>query len=161
MLVNMPITSDIIRNALFYILAHTASELHLEENDRCEALRSALVHVEGKCENKRKRLQFIPNNPQAKWTTRQDLQEHGEEARVWAVKIFSLIKHLAENGWRLNVFNYRDGGWYNGLDSFWNRSSPVVKITEYDKRGGFGEAEYVCDVCKCALGKLERDTFFA
>ena len=150
----MPITSYTIKTALIYILAHTSSsQLILGNNGNCEALRNALDHVAGKHERKRGKLQFKKNNP-PKWTTEQDLQEHGEEARVWAEKIFSLIKHLAERGWKLN--------------SYWKRSQPIVKIRPntdnhlgYRYREGFGEAEYICDVCDCALDKLKKDTFFA
>ena len=95
-------------------------------------------------ERNKDKLQFSKDCPQAKWISKQDLQENGEEARRWAKKIFTLIECLAEEGWKLN--------------SFWNRNLPVVKIIEPDGRG-FGEAEYIHDVCEFALGKLKRKTF--
>ena len=154
--VKMPITSYMTKTAVFYLLAHTSSsqlEMEINKDDRAEskasidALKNALDRVADKQKMKRNKLQFRPDNPPlAKWLTKQDLQEHGEEARVWAEKIFSLIKYLAERDWKLN--------------SYWIRSYPVLAIMDED-RTGFGEAEYICDVCDCALLKLKRDTFFA
>ena len=150
--VKMPITSYTIKTALFFLSANLASELELrvydggyeESKERSEAsikaLRNALDHVEGQVE-RRNKLEF---NPRPKWTTDEDLHQHGEEARVWACKIFSLIKHLAEQGRKLN--------------NYWNREEPVVEIMGYE-RTGFGEAEFICDVCDCALDHLKKNKF--
>ena len=157
MLEKMPITSYMIKTAIFYLLAYTSSsQLKTEvggwdEDDietseaSIKTLRKALHRAAGNHIRKEKKLQFRRNNP-PKWTTEQDLEEHGEVARVWAEKIFSLIKYLAERDWKLN--------------SYWIRRYPVLAIMDED-RTGFGEAEYICDVCDCALLKLKRDTFFA
>ena len=151
--VKMPITSYTIKTALFYLLVNQASELELRvggyddkskklSEASIKALRNALDLVEGQVEIRRNKLQF---NPHPKWTSDEDLQQHGEEARVWACKIFSLIKHLAEEGWKLN--------------NYWDREEPVVEIMDEDYRTGFGEAEYICDVCDCALDHLKKNTF--
>ena len=145
--VKMPITSYTIKTALFYLLANRASELELRVSDRryeasIKELRNALDHAEGQVDERRNKLEFIP---QAKWTTDDNLHQHGEEARVWACKIFSLIKHLAGQGWKLN--------------NYWNRERPVLKIMNDEYRTGFGEAEYICDVCDCASDHLKKNTF--
>ena len=110
--VKMPITSYTIKTALFYLLVNQASELELRvggyddkskklSEASIKALRNALHHVEGQVEGRRNKLEFIPH---PKWTSDEDLHQHGEEARVWACKIFSLIKHLAGQGWKLNNY---------------------------------------------------------
>jgi hypothetical protein len=140
--VKMPITSYTIKTALFFLTVRNTGLLELnEEYEEAKALRDALDHVEGQVEIKRNKLEF---NPHPKWTSDEDLHQHGEEARVWACKIFSLIKHLAEEGWKLN--------------NYWNREEPVVGIMGY-KRKGFGEAEFICDVCDCALYHLKKNKF--
>ena len=140
--VKMPITSYTIKTALFYLLVKQTGLLELvERKEEAKALRNALHHVEGQVEGRGNKLEFIP---QAKWTTDEDLGQHGEEARVWACKIFSMIKHLAGQGWKLK--------------NYWDREKPVVKIMNRDRRG-FGEAEYIWDVCDCALDHLNQNTF--
>ena len=138
--VKMPITSYTIKTALFFLTVRHTGLLELNEG-YAEALRDALDHVEGQVEIRRNKLQF---NPHPKWTSDEDLQQHGEEARVWACKIFSLIKHLAGQGWKLN--------------NYWDRRDPVVRIMDKNRRG-FGEAEFICDVCDCALDRLKKNTF--
>ena len=144
MLVKMPVTSNMIRTAIFYLISHSSSQLSLEDNQECKELKNALSHVASK-QDRMNKLEFKSNNTLVKWTTEKDLHEYGEEARVWAKKIFSLIKNLAEKGWKLN--------------SFWNRRVPIEKVVKPDGKG-FGEDKYILDICDCALDKLKKETFF-
>ena len=137
-LVKMPITSYTIKTALFYLTVNRTGLLELDERYKvAKALRNALDLVEGQVE-RRNKLEF---NPRPKWTTDEDLHQHGEEARVWACKIFSLIKHLAGQGLKLN--------------NYWDRMEPIVRMLS----SAGGEAEYICDVCDCALDHLSQKTF--
>ena len=104
-----------------------------ETKDVCDAHDDAL---------QRNRFKF---NPQPKWTTEDDLQQNAEEARIWAVKIFSFIKYLAQGGCKVKYF--------------WNKRKPVEDIMDW-ARVGLGEAEYISDICDSALAKLKKDAFY-
>jgi len=143
-----------IKTALFYILAFNRSHKLLLYGHT--ALRNALAKVKGSEDTVRdSKLKYKSD---AEWTTDEDVDQHGEEARVVTEQIFTLIKCLAEEGWKLR--------------SFWDRLYPISNIGGFGGepisqiRGNvfekklFGEADYIRDICNLALGRLDRNTFY-
>ena len=161
--VEMPINSYTIKTAIFYLLAYRSNELHFvkvtdndprdlsgvvyEYRDAANALWQALGEAEVNVDEleKKPKLQF---NPHAVWTTDDDLDKHKEEARVWATKMFTLIKNLALQKYKLSSF------WERGQNRGQNLFLPVAPIK------GFGEAEYTCNICDCILDRLNEGTFY-
>jgi len=154
--VKMPVTSYMVKTGLFYILSHKSSQLHFresgaDERTRAKALRNALGHVAGNKSGVKARASKVQYNPQPKWLTDEHLRLHGEEARDLAWRIFTLIRYLAQQR-----DEYAPQGWK--LSSYWDRRDPVVAIGgEYNE--SYGESEFICDICDCALERLNPTTF--
>ena len=69
------------------------------------------------------------------------LDQNGEEARIITRKIFTFIKSLAEQGLK--------------VESFWERRQRLSDNI------GFGEIEYILEVCDFLLQRLDNNTFYA
>ena len=128
----MPVTSYMLKTSLFFILKGTSDIRRISE-----ALRYTF-ETSGKLKDaERDKLQYKPN---PRWATERDLQEHAEDARIVASRIFRFIDFLAKNGCK--------------LISYWKE--PGITSLEVRK----GELAYIADICESALGRLDKDIFF-
>jgi hypothetical protein len=135
-----PFCSYAIKTAVLFILAYrTNNKLEFEEESDHKPLLRALEKVEGKKDVSRQ-MSKLKNKPDARWITDTDIDNESEEGRLLAVKVFSLIKFLAQEGYKLH--------------NFWNRDIPIDKIT------GFGETEIICTVSDFMLQCLDKKVFY-